>query len=155
MLKQLKIPVSILISFAALSFLHCDFAVCALYCLIFISEVRSKKYIDFATVFFISVFFDAYTSRFTGISAIPLTIFFIASNQLRPVLANAQAIIQIYCFSALLCICKFFHSVIIFLLTMNLNLIDHIFQILLATSILSVFYIGEIIFLKAKNWHVG
>jgi hypothetical protein len=152
-LKQLETHVFTFLSFAMLSFLSCDLAICALYCSIFISEIRSEKYINFATVFFISVFFDAYTSRFMGVSAIPLTIFFVASKRLRSILPNAQLIVRIYCFFMLLCVCEFFHSLLILALTMNLNLTERLSKISLATLILSIFYIGEIVFLKVKNWY--
>jgi cell shape-determining protein MreD len=151
MLKQLKITVPIFSSFAILSFLSCNLAVCAFYCLIFISEVRTKKYIDFATIFFLSLLFDAYTSRFIGISIIPLASFFAASNQLRSILPNAPIIIQIYCFFMLSCICELFHSMLIFLMTMDLNLTERISQILLATFIMSTFYVADIIFLRIRN----
>ena len=151
MLKYLRTAVLAFICFMALSFLSCDFAFCALYCLLFISEVRGENYINFAAIFLITVFTDIYTSKFIGIYIITLAILFIISRQLKSLLPNSSPKIATCCFFASLCICEFFYSFLIFLLGIDPNLIEHIFQLLLTTLIFIVFSVMEIIFIKIRK----
>jgi cell shape-determining protein MreD len=134
----------IFVFFVTLYSSFANFANGLMYFGIFISNFSRKKYVNYSTVFLISIFWDIYSFAFIGISSILLATFYFLSSRFSPVFQHFKLNMG-YLF-LFLCCTKLFSFILINFLGYHYDVFSHWTQIFWAMLVYAAYYFLKTIY---------
>ncbi|MDR0580662.1 MAG: hypothetical protein LBG04_00915 [Holosporaceae bacterium] len=139
----------LIIFFIVTSFFFAGLAEGLMYFGIFISNFYKKKYIDPLVIFLISIFWDAYSYAFVGISLAQLAIFYLLSRKYR--IAFQSFKINTGFLFLFLCCAKLFSFMLVSFLGYSYDIHSNGIQIFYALSIHLIYYFFHVMREDARH----
>jgi hypothetical protein len=137
-IQNISEQVKVFVFFLLVYLFFTNLAFGAMFSLIFVSNFCRKKYINYPTIFLISIFWDIYSSAFVGISCVTFAIFYFLTHKCKLAFQNFK--INIGYLFLFLCCSKLLMFILINFLGYNYDILSHCTQISWSLLIYAVYY---------------